>query len=257
MRAVLGNRHAHRDGEKLPRAKRATVIDFPDGTSLAEAFTNVTHAQGVWTNHATEGAQPAWVASDSPSLAALLAEHFGGIEIRDLEDPYGGALNPNRGGGGGGGSAAKMAPLMLMLPVSLYLLSKLQPYLKTSAGNDVQAAQMSGAASATAVLKWIAITANITAPAAGDTTLTGEIATASGGLIRKIGTYAHTTGVASYTITTTFTVNASDVIPVTVGKRGIFDAASAGNMGFETLVSPTATLSAIGDALTLTDTITL
>ena len=94
MRVVLGNRHAvhgvNRDGETvtepMPRGKRATVVDFPDDTTLGDAFTTVTHPQGVWAKHATEGAAPAWVASDSPGLAALLAEHFGDIETRDLEE---------------------------------------------------------------------------------------------------------------------------------------------------------------------------
>lgn len=126
--------------------------------------------------------------------------------------------------------------------------------MRTNAGADFQAKQMAGAASATAVAKWVGLTANTTAPAAGDTTLTGEIVTA--GLTRQAGTYAHTTGAASYTITTTFIAQAADV-PVTVGKRGIFDAVTGGNMVFETLVSPTATLSAAGDQLTLTDTINL
>ena len=54
-----------------------------------------------------------------------------------------------------------------------------------------------------------------------------------------------------------FTANGSDALPVTIAKRGIFDAASAGNLVFETLVSPTATLSASGDSLTLTDTISM
>lgn len=129
--------------------------------------------------------------------------------------------------------------------------------MRTNAGADFQAAQMAGAASATNVAKYVGLTANVTAPAAGDTTLTGEITTAGGGLVRKAGTYAHTTGVASYTITTTFTANGSDSLPVTVGKRGIFDQASGGALVFETLVSPTATLSAVGDQLTLTDTVNL
>lgn len=129
--------------------------------------------------------------------------------------------------------------------------------MKTNAGNDFQARQMSGAASATAVAKFVAITANATAPAAGDTTLAGEITTAGGGLVRQAGIQAHTTGAASYTITTTFTANGTDALPVTIAKRGHFDQISGGLLVFETLVSPTATLSASGDALTLTDTVTL
>lgn len=86
-RVVLGNRNAVDNGEKMPRGKRATTVDFDDDTTLAEAFINLTHPHGVWANHATEAAKPSWVASDNPALAALVADHFGGIEIRDLEDP--------------------------------------------------------------------------------------------------------------------------------------------------------------------------
>lgn len=127
----------------------------------------------------------------------------------------------------------------------------------TNAGRDFIAKQMAGAASATAVAKWVALTANATAPGAGDTTLTAEIATGGGGLIRQAGVYAHTGGTATYTITTTFTANGSDSLPVTIAKRGLFDASSAGNMVYETLLSATATLSASGDSLTLTDTVTI
>lgn len=129
--------------------------------------------------------------------------------------------------------------------------------MKTNAGHDFQAKQMAGAASATAVAKWMALTANVTAPAAGDTTLTGEIATASGGLIRQAAVYAHTAGTNTYTLTGTFTANGNDTLPVTIGKMGVFDAASTGNMVFETLISPTATLSASGDVLTVTQTVTM
>ena len=253
MKVVLGNRHAvHGKGTgdqveivPLPKGKRATEVIFPDDSSLSEAFTAVTHPAGVWANHATEGAKPAWVASDSDALAQLLGDHFG-CEVRPLES-----------GGGGSSAAAVQAAVLLCFAYVMLALWRLGAYLKTNAGNDFQAAQMGGAASATAVAKWVALTANATAPAAGDTTLTGEITTAGGGLIRKAGTYAHTAAAASYTITTVFTANGSDALPVTIAKRGIFDASSAGNMVFETLVSPTATLSASGDQLTLTDTISL
>jgi hypothetical protein len=128
----------------------------------------------------------------------------------------------------------------------------------TNAGKDFVAKQLAGAASATAVAKWVGITASATAPAAGDTTLTGEITTAGGGLIRQVGVYAHTIGTASYTITTTFTANGSDALPVTIAKRGIFDQlALGGTLVFEALVSPTATLNASGDSVTLTDTVSV
>jgi hypothetical protein len=102
----------------------------------------------------------------------------------------------------------------------------------------------------------MAVTANTTAPAAGDTTLTAEIATGGGGLVRKQATYAHTPGAATSTLTATFTANGSDTLPVTLGKVGIFNAASSGTMPFSSLLTPTAQLNAVGDAVTITETVT-
>lgn len=129
--------------------------------------------------------------------------------------------------------------------------------MRTTVGTDFAAAQLAGAASATAVAKWMALTANAGAPAAGDTTLTAEIATGGGGLVRAAGTYAHTGGTNTYTITNTFTANGSDALPVTIAKMGIFNAASVGTLVFETLLNATATLTTSGDALTVTQTVTL
>jgi hypothetical protein len=126
----------------------------------------------------------------------------------------------------------------------------------TNAGKDFVAAQVGGAGG-TATAQYIALTANSTAPAGGNTTLTGEIVTAGGGLLRAIGSYAHTGGTSTYTISKTFTTNGSDALPVTVAKIGVFNASSAGTMVFETLLSATATLSASGDTLTVTQTVTL
>ena len=97
---------------------------------------------------------------------------------------------------------------------------------------------------------YIGLTANATAPAATDTSLTGEIA--SGTLTRAVAVYAHTTGAASYTLTKTFTSDQS----VTIAKIGVFNASSAGTMVFETLLNATATLVS-GDQLTITETVSL
>lgn len=128
----------------------------------------------------------------------------------------------------------------------------------TTAGKDFVASALGDrSGSRAAAADYLALTANVTTPALGDTTLTAEIATASGGLIRATATYAHTGGAATYTLTKTFTVNGNDSIPVTVGKAGVFNASSAGTLVWETLLSATATLSAIGDALTITETVTV
>lgn len=100
---VLGNRHAsdsHDNGETrhaLPRGKRATVVILDD-LNVAQAFTTITAAGGVWATQTgtkdadgdlvpNDKAVPAWVASDDAALATVLAAHWGGIEIRELEEP--------------------------------------------------------------------------------------------------------------------------------------------------------------------------
>lgn len=127
---------------------------------------------------------------------------------------------------------------------------------RVATGRDFQSAQLGGTAAAQSA-SFMAISANVTAPADTDTTLTGEITTAGGGLLRAAGTYAHTAGASSYTLTKTFTANGSDSLPVTIGKVAVFNASSSGTMFTETLVSPTATLSAAGDAVTITETVSI
>lgn len=108
---------------------------------------------------------------------------------------------------------------------------------------------------------FMGLTANATSPAASDTSLTAEITTASGGLVRKIAALAHSAGATTSTLTAVFTANGSDSLPVTIAKIGIFRsmvvADTTKTMLFETLLSSTATLSASGDALTATDTISV
>jgi hypothetical protein len=158
---------------------------------------------------------PSWILCDDEDIRQALLDIFG------LSDPTG--------------------------PTALY----------TNAGRDWVSQQVLGAAVAAATNqgKFIALTANATAPAATDTTLTGEIATASGGLIRAAGTVAHTTGASSSTVTNTFTANGNDSLPVTVAKAALLNAASTGTMIFETLFSATATLAAVGDNVALTWTV--
>lgn len=127
----------------------------------------------------------------------------------------------------------------------------------TNAGRDLAAAAVFTTSTQPAAANYIALTANSSAPSASDTTLTGEITTGGGGLIRAQATYAHTGGTATATLTKTFTANGSDSLPVTLAKIGVFNAASSGTMAYETLLSATATLSASGDNIVLTETITV
>lgn len=127
--------------------------------------------------------------------------------------------------------------------------------MRVSSGRDFQSAQMGGTAGASA--QNLALTANATAPADADTSLSGEIATAGGGLLRKAAAYAHTPGASNYTLTATFTANGSDVFPVTVNKLGVF-VGSTSTMVFESLLTPAgATLNASGDAVTVTETVSI
>lgn len=107
---------------------------------------------------------------------------------------------------------------------------------------------------------YMALTANSSAPAAGDTSLSGEITTAGGGLVRKLAVYAHTTGASTYTLTGSYTANGSDSLPVTIAKMATFNSIVGGSglMLHETLLTPSsATLSASGDPLTVTQTVTM
>lgn len=122
--------------------------------------------------------------------------------------------------------------------------------LRTTVGGDWQADVM-GNATQPVSARWIGLTLNATAPGAGDTTLTAEIA--AGGLTRAVGAYTHTGGTAAYKISNTFTASATHTA---VAKAGLFTAISAGTMAFETLLSSTATL-AINDTLTIEWTINI
>lgn len=105
---------------------------------------------------------------------------------------------------------------------------------------------------------FMGLTATVTSPVSGDTTLAGEITTAGGGLIRKICPYGHTAGVANFTLTPVFTATGSDALPVTVAKAGVGPSIVATvKQLFQTLLNATATFSLSGDQVTITDTVSL
>lgn len=107
---------------------------------------------------------------------------------------------------------------------------------------------------------YMALSTDTAAVNATDSTLTSEYATTAGGLIRKLATYAHTASASTYSLAATYTVNGSDTgLPYTIGKVGIFNTLThgTGKALFLTLLSPTATVSASGDQVTITDTVTV
>lgn len=112
----------------------------------------------------------------------------------------------------------------------------------------------------------LANNATATGPVATDTVLTGEIITTGGGLIRKLASYAHTAasgGAGTTTLTKTWTANGSDTLPVTVSQIGVFQGAGRSladllsRMFFKTALNANATLTASGDQVQVTETVTL
>jgi hypothetical protein len=95
-------------------------------------------------------------------------------------------------------------------------------------------------------------------------TVSESFGAAQAGLSRQIAAYAHTSGTSTWTLQNTFTAGGSDSLPQTIAKIGTFihgvtsapSTTTTGTIMFQTLLSATATLSATGDNVAVTDTIT-
>jgi hypothetical protein len=121
----------------------------------------------------------------------------------------------------------------------------------TNAGKDFISAQIGSSSPGTNGANFIALSSDTAAASAGSTTLAGEIT--SGGLGRgSAGTYAHTNGQSTYTVTKTFTATATHN---NIVKAGLFTATSGGTMMAENTF--TAVTLQNQDQLTITWTITL
>lgn len=239
-----GNKTFDGDGEiaksrqPIDGKRRIEIISHPLRGDVSEIFADITAPGGIWKTHAQDGSKPAWVASDDPSIATLLAAFYG-CEIREPLPA-----------GEDGSQAGSFAEALVSQNRAIFGDTQA---LRTNAGTDWLAGIMGNATANPAT--FMALTANASAASASDTTLAAEITTASGGLIRKACTYAHTGGTSSFTQTATFTANGNDSLPVTIAKIGLLNAASVGVLAFEIL--PTAaTFTASGDACTYTYTIT-
>jgi hypothetical protein len=102
--------------------------------------------------------------------------------------------------------------------------------------------------------RFMALTTDTGAAAAGDTVLASELTT--NGLARALAAYAHTGAAATYTLTKTFSVSGG---PQTVHKGGLLSAANAtaaGVLVFETVANVDAIVTT-SDSLTATWTVTL
>ncbi|MGI0019187.1 MAG: hypothetical protein ACREAY_01810 [Nitrososphaera sp.] len=132
--------------------------------------------------------------------------------------------------------------------------------LITNAGKDFISAQIGSTTPAGNGANFIALTTTAVTPAAGDTALAGEIT--SGGLSRgTAGTYAHTNGQSTFTVTKQFSATATHT---NVQSAGLFTAAVTGTPGAggdDGTMMAENTFSSVtlqnGDQLTITWTITL
>lgn len=243
---------------ELDGGSRETVMVFPDDMSLVEILQNVTSTWGR--DHSLE--DPEWVKSDNALLQAALANAFERTVEGEVKGWKGERVLPPLAGGSfeydelvGLYRPTVHDPLFADLVSGFVRNAR---FLRTSAGADFQSRVMGDTAStgtgSYASATFIALTANATAPAAGSTTLTGEIVTA--GFTRAQAAYAHTAAASTYTLTKTFTAQAADV-PVTVAKIGVFNAVTVGTLVFETLLSATAPVTATGDQVQVTETVTI
>ncbi len=132
------------------------------------------------------------------------------------------------------------------------VLCKDKPNLLTIAGRDWMIAQVyTNTGAGTRGSGFVALTVNTASPAAGDTTLAGEITT--GGLNRADATTkSHTGGTNSTTIQHTFTASATHTA---VQKSALFNASSGGTMSHENTFTPVTLQSS--DTLQVTWTTTL
>jgi hypothetical protein len=223
-----------------------------------------------WPYHSAD--LPEWVESDDKTLEAVLAAEFSigdhvctigrpdgweptPLETSDPEAAQPPAVTPHRSLG-----ELKAADELTWADMKRRLDESGEPQaLMVNVGRDAAFRLLydTSRTSLAGPFNYMALTANATAVAATDSSLTAEITTAGGGLIRAQAAYAHTTNAATGTLTKTFTANGTDSLPVTVAKIGLFDAASAGNMGHATLLNATATLNISGDNVTVTETITI
>lgn len=102
--------------------------------------------------------------------------------------------------------------------------------------------------------RYMGLTQDASAAAAGNTTLTSEITT--GGAARALCTYAHTPAASTFTLVKAFSITATFAA---IHRIGIFTASNttaAGVMVFESVLNADANV-VNGDTLTVTDTVTL
>lgn len=225
-----------------------TIRTSPD-SSRTQTLSEVLR---IWDIHSD--APPAWIECDDPILVALLLEEWGDIPTMAPEDVEATHYSPD---GPAGDGARSTWPVIVAFLIAFHLvLFRMALHLRTNAGRDHQSAVVFDTASngtgTYASTRYIGVTEDATAPAAGDTALTSELAVE--GFTRATATYAHTAGTATVTLTKTFTMSGGT--SRTIRHAGLFNATSGGTMGYKTAV-PSAPTLVSGDSVAITWTFTL
>ena len=237
-----------------------------NGQSITEVMTpnDLTPMEQVdaflltWKSHSTE--MPSWIEADDAAVQTLLVAAFTDSEgnAPATEMPEGWMSDSSGNPPVPLWMLNTMSAMMpaIVLPVAVLAVAGLGLYLRTNAGRDFQCRVMGDGANGSAgtgtmrPADYLALTENNTAPALGDTALTGELTT--GGLGRLQATYAHTAASLTYTLVRTWT--SSDGSARTINKCGVFNASSTGTLVFTSLVPSPPTLVA-GDSLQITVTV--
>lgn len=231
-----------------------TQVSIPNDLTPMEQVTAFTQS---WSAHSSE--KPAWIECDNPAVQVLLIASYTDADGAPAETMPEGWMTPP------GGNAPMplwmvnaMSAMMpaLVIPLAAMAVASMGMFLRTNAGRDFQCLVM-GDSTQTGVgtgiyrpANYIALTTNATAPAAGDTTLTSELA--GSGLGRSAATFAHTAASTTYTLV--FTWTSADGTARTINKVGVFNALATGTLVFTSLVPSPPTLVA-GDSLQITVTV--
>lgn len=210
-----------------------------------------------WKSHSSQ--PPAWIEADNPAVQALLIAAFTTEDHTPADKMPEGWMNDSNGRAPiPAWMLTTMSAMMpaLVVPLAVLAVAGMGLHLRTNAGRDFQCRVMGDGGNANAGTStmrpadYLAITENATAPALGDTSLTGELTT--GGLGRLQATYAHTASSLTYTLVRSWT--SADGTARTINKCGVLNLSAAGTLVFTSLVPSPPTLVA-GDSLQITVTV--
>lgn len=120
--------------------------------------------------------------------------------------------------------------------------------LRTSLGSDWMHQQLFATTAAGAQANYLAVTTTVITPAAGNTTLTGELT--GNGMARKQATVSHTAGTNTTLLSASWTYDGG-AGTITINGVAVFTAASAGTMTHIAAVTSAPTATNNGDVLTM------